>query len=49
MVDGKYEIVFISSFCLVKGKSVQENYNDVEQAMLEAAGEEVETEEEKAK
>lgn len=39
------EIVFISSFCLVKGKSVQENYNDVEQAMLEAAGEEVETEE----
>lgn len=33
------EITYVSSFCIVKGKSVQENYDDVEQAMLDSAEE----------
>jgi hypothetical protein len=36
------EITYISSFCIVKGKSVQNNYDDVEKAMLDKAEEETE-------
>ena len=38
------EITYIHSFCIIKGNSVQEQYDDVEQAMLDA-GEENTTEE----
>ena len=31
------EITYISSFAIIKGHSVQENYDDVERAMLDAS------------
>ena len=33
------EITYVNSFCIVKGKSIHNDYEDIEKAMYEAAGE----------
>lgn len=42
------EITYVNQFCITRGKSVKENYDDVEKAMIESSEEVVESEYPKA-